>query len=84
MPARATHIAQSEPSGDMRDAMGISILMIPDVTYKFLSDAAAARNMTVVQLIAEAVTAYVGGEETLKAETEERVPVGAPRLKGFR
>lgn len=86
MTAKATRIggeAASVPNAE--ETMGISILMIPDVTYRFLSDEAAKRDRTVVQFIAEAVTAYISSpQEPQEIDAEPYTAQMRPRLKGFR
>lgn len=50
---------EAPPESPIRDDGGVSILFVPDATYKVLSDEAAKRNLTVPALVALAVQAYL-------------------------
>lgn len=68
------------------ESTGVSILWVPDPTFKILSDAAAERQMSVSTLITEAVSAYLLGdsEAPKKAEPEPPKPVGKKKPKLMR
>jgi len=61
MAAKARKYVPERSSTDLGggESTGVSILWVPDPTFKILSDAAAERNMSVSALISEAVSAYL-------------------------
>ena len=63
------------------ESTGVSILWVPDPTFKILSDAAAERNMTVASLITEAVAAYLLGD-VKSARAEPPKPPESPKPAG--
>jgi hypothetical protein len=87
MPAKATRVTEAELASQRREesGTGLSLMFVPDSTFRQLSDAAAARNMTVPQLIGVALSAYLAPEA--KAEAAEEKPPRerkAPTLKGYK
>lgn len=66
------------------ESTGVSILWVPDPTFKILSDAAAERNMSVTALISEAVSAYLLPKAEPKEEPEPPVPTGKKKPKLMR
>ena len=64
------------------EGTGISILMVPDTTYRVLSDEAAKRNMTVSELVSVAVSSYLMGVE--KTSEDPPMPAVRPVMKGWK
>ena len=70
---------------DERGTTGVSILFVPDKTFRLLSDAAAERGTSVAALIADAVDKYLNPPQPTKQEDlPEPARRGKPVLKGFR
>jgi len=59
MSAKAKRYVPETNDASGRESTGVSILWVPDPTFKILSDVAAERNMSVSALISEAVAAYL-------------------------
>jgi hypothetical protein len=82
MPVKAK---KYDPGFGGGESTGVSILWVPDPTFKILSDAAAERNMSVTALISEAVSAYLLPKPTPKAEEPEPLaPTGKKKPKLMR
>ena len=60
--ARSSPIAVPDFASE-RGATPVYFLTVPELAYKALSDAAAKRNKTVTQLVAEAITKYLKDTE---------------------
>lgn len=85
MPVKAQRVTDEElgtlPKG--QESTGISMLFVPDATFRLLSDEAAKRNMTVAQLLATALSVYLGRNESREAPVE-KPPRKALTLKGYK
>lgn len=68
MPVKARKYDSTDLGGG--ESTGVSILWVPDPTFKILSDAAAERNMSLTALISAAVSAYLLPKVELKDEPE--------------
>jgi hypothetical protein len=86
MVAKAKRYTQEIEGASGKESTGVSILWVPDPTFKILSDAAAERNMSVSSLIAEAVSAYLfpkGEEPEQPKQPEPTVKKKKPKLMRF-
>ena len=87
MAAKARRYTPEQANQDLggKESTGVSILWVPDPTFKILSDAAAERNMSVTQLIAEAVSAYLlPKNQPQEPEPPKPPPTGKkPKLMRF-
>jgi hypothetical protein len=87
MAAKARKYVPERDSTDLGggESTGVSILWVPDPTFKILSDAAAERNMSVSTLIAEAVSAYLLPPKPQTPPESEPEPDGGrkPKLMRF-
>lgn len=84
MAAKAKRYVPETADATGKEGTGVSILWVPDPTFKILSDAAAERNMGVSALIAEAVAAYLlPKEEAPKPPEPEPTGKKKPKLMRF-
>ena len=86
MAAKARKYVSEEHSSGLGggESTGVSILWVPDPTFKLLSDAAAERNMSVSALISEAVSAYLLPKDQMPKEPESPKPKSGKKPKLMR
>jgi hypothetical protein len=82
MPVKARKYDPNDLGGG--ESTGVSILWVPDPTFKILSDAAAERNMSVTALISAAVSAYLLPKAEPKEEPEPPAPTDKKKPKLMR